>query len=102
MSGQDRQADRTHHVNRGTGYYALEKYRWILLCAIVPLLSGCPRPKKIGPALTRLEMVNYYNANIAAVVPFKAGIFSWKAGWVDENGKHKSHGDLGGSIIYAA
>jgi hypothetical protein len=74
-----------------------------LLCLFLFTASGCPRP--LGPVpepLTRQEGLEFYNANVNAVAPFKAAIAEWEVEFPDENEKKKNFEELvwGGSIIY--
>jgi outer membrane lipoprotein-sorting protein len=70
---------------------------------LVLIVSGCP--PQLGPVpepLTRQEGLESYNANVNAVVSFKAAIAEWEVEFPDEKEKKKHFEELvwGGSIIY--
>jgi len=80
----------------------MRKYRnWVICWSLFLLvLAGCRTLPPIPAPLTRMEVLERFNSNVAALGAFKASIFEWDAKIVDEQGKKQRHRHLGGSVRY--
>ena len=75
--------------------------RVFLLGSVLFLWAGCgPKVVVIPTALSRGQLIEKYNRNVAAVPSFKANVGQWKVMFPKEDGKIFRHGDIGGKMYY--
>jgi len=74
---------------------------WGLVAALLLAGSGCPPPAQPLPApLPRTEALARYNAQVAAIPPFRCRIAQWEAQFTDAAGQARHEQELGGTLIY--
>jgi len=50
--------------------------------------------------MTRQEVIEQYNRNVAAIPPLKARVAHWKARFIDDKGKAQHYDDIAGQLFY--
>jgi len=73
-----------------------------LLTAALLMTAGCvkPKPPAAAAVMTRQEVIQQYNQNVAAIPAFKARVANWKARFIDDKGKVQHYDDIAGQLFY--
>jgi hypothetical protein len=77
---------------------------WILygIFLLSLLISGCAQKRlaPLPPPLSRAEILDNYNANVAAVPAFSAQVAQWQVQLTDDQDKTHRYHDRGGKVFY--